>query len=613
MEADGTRVSADRVSIAPGTRGDLDNVFSAISKTDFENLYWAVKSGDVKSSATEEQMIDELRGLVFEIGDKPFWGPTNDRLAAIRDAIEVHRARVALTPPALAALALDKTLATIETEVLARALSENIRNIKYPNSKFYDRATRFFKSHYENVVAILEKSRTIRERLQIIGEMNKPVVEALSKNREIFEFTPSEIQELTSLLASSTNFLADARADIANLYGRDIEPYQPLRAADFRIEDLGKNAHTYESSHKASDLLPIAQSHMDTVERILDTAWNRKNGVSTGVPLALKSDALLQIRNQQYRSETQNWSHRYHDFTMRHAPENSKYRIRIEWVVSVQHSEPKTRHWTRDVPNAEGHTTRTETYSESYFETFVSTYNLTREDELAVRYEEALRGDVNPRSHVGDLPPLPPAEPRGDFADSAMNAIPEVRWFDSEKISSVLSTAATARLAESQFRRDIDESIRTVDSISNNVYQQASRTPSERDNIYATLELEQRRLTENRNDLAHYLQSSAAFIKRQWESDREEDFRERNRLLLDRYDRQLVRVSHLAEQVRRNSPSLILEAKIPSYDDQLSRLKEIHDHGRTSHTPSGVDHASLTPYVRLAAEVAAGLQSTGND
>ncbi len=175
-----------RVAIEATPNENLERVFSKMSKKDLEEIYWSVKSGEMKATHKEDKMIEELWHMVDDLGERPFWGPAPDRGYAIREALRTHAARHMFTnDPGFAAQLTDKALGKTELEVLSRSLAEHEKNAKFPNSKWYDRMVRFFSPHYDRVQIVLAANNSIRRRLQKMYEMDKPSLDAIARFREL--------------------------------------------------------------------------------------------------------------------------------------------------------------------------------------------------------------------------------------------------------------------------------------------------------------------------------------------------------------------------------------------------------------------------------------------
>lgn len=566
-----------RVAIEATSNQDLEKIFSNMSKTDLEDLYWAVKSGAAKANPKEEKMIEELWHMVDDLGEKPFWGATPDRGYAIREAIRAHDAKLSYSgDPAFAAQLTDQALGKTEVETLSRALAEHQKNAKYPNSKWYDRLVRFFKPHYSRVVTILETDNSIRRQLQKMYEMDKPALEAIPKFKDKLKLTDGELKELQAQASDTAGQLAEAREMIKELYGREVSVDKPLPAQEIRIRDLAVKAKKSGTEQKEAALGATAESDMDTIDRVVGGAWNRENKTTTGMPVAEKNDVHLQIRNPQYRRETPERRAAYLGVTEKRAPQKAEYNVRTEWTVTVEHAEPKTRQATRTVKNSDGDDV-TETYTEHYTDYYSTTYGMSRTDVLQARYEEILANGVQPRTHLSDLPALPPAETRGAYAVSASNGSADITWHDSARTDWILQQGGAARKTETPYRNEIAKATQLVDGITNGSYKAALKQPGETKKMVAALENQEKSLGAAREQLASYQKTDAGAIQSQWSLDKEKDFRDRNQQMLTRFDHMITRVVHLAEQVRRESPSLVIEYTLPTYEPQLAQLKAIAD------------------------------------
>ncbi len=139
--------------------------------------------------------------------------------------------------------------------------------------------------------------------------------------------------------------------------------------------------------------------------------------------------------------------------------------------------------------------------------------------------------------------------------------------------------AAYLHVTENRTPKKAEYNVRTeyVDSVSNETYKEALKKPGETKKIVAALETEEKALRGHKEKLEKYLASEASVVKSQWQYDIEKDFRDRNQQMLVRFDHLIARTIHLAEQVRRETPSLLMEYTLPAYDVQLARLKAIRD------------------------------------
>lgn len=570
-----------RVAIEATPAAKLEEIFSKMSKTDLEDLYWSVKSGAAKATREEEKMIEELWHMVDDLGEKPFWGPAPDRAYAIQQALRAHDAKLTYSgDPAFAAQLTDQALGKTEIEVMARALSEHEKNAKFPNSKWYDRMVRFFSPHHDRVQSVLETNNSIRRRLQKMYEVDKPALEAIPKFKESLKLTDGELKELQGQVSDTAAQLNEARADIQSLYGREVSVDKPLPAMDIRIRDLAKKAKAAGSAEKEGELGKIAEDDMDTIDRVIGAAWDRTKKTSTGMPIDEKHDVHLQIRNPQYRRETPQKRAAYLGVTEPRSPAKSEYDVKTEWEVSVKHEEPKTRQVSKPVYNEKGEQTGTKMETEHYTDTYYTSYTMDRGDVLKARYEEVLQAKVNPSDHMSDLPSLPPAQTRGAYAVSASNGDPSIVWHDTTRTNWILDQGKTARASEKPYREQIARATQLIDGVTNDSYKSALKTAGEAKKILKSFEVEEAALRVAREKLASYQATDSSAIRSQWSLDQEKDFRDRNRQMVERYDHMIKRIAHAAEQVRRESPSLIIEYNLPTYEPQLTRLREIRDQNR---------------------------------
>lgn len=572
-----------RVALEATPSDVLEQTFKKMSKKDLEELFWAVKSGTAKATREEEKMLDELWHMVDDLGDHTFWGPTTNRSVAIRDALRLHDAKLGFSgDPAFAAQLQDAALGKTDVEILARALGEHQKNAKYANSKFFDRLVRFFSPHYDKVNAVIATNNSIRRRLQKMYVIDKPALEAIPKYRQTLGLTDEEVKELQNQLSDTAAQLSDARKDIENLYGREVSSDKPLPEAEIRIRDLAKKAVSLGSAEKEKDLTAISEADMDTIDRVIGRAWNRSKETMAGMPVSEKHDVHLQVRNPQYRRETPQKRAAYLNVTEIRSPSRSNYQVETTWTVTVKHEEPKTRlvPKTTTTVNSKGETEqKTEMVLENYIDEYTTTYEMSRKDILNARYEEALKNGVRPSDHINDLPSLPPAERRGAWAVDADNGPPSVKLttVGEQQVQSILADASSARATEKPYRDLIAAATSQVDSITNESYQAALKVPGGAKKILGELEAQEQALKASRAKLDGYLGSDPAAVQAQWRHDKPGDFKDRNQMMIQRFDHMITRVAHLAEQVRRESPSLVIEYTLPTYEPQLQQLRAIKE------------------------------------
>ncbi len=570
-----------RLAIEATPPEKLAEIFKKMSKSDLENLFWGVKAGDIKATRDEEKMIEELWHMVDDLGEKPFWGPAPDRAYAIQQALRAHDAKLTYSGnPAFAAELTDQALGKTELEMLARAMGEHERNAKYPNSKFFDRIVRFFSPHYDKVKDVLSTNNSIRRRLQTMYEADRPALDAIAKYEKDLKLSSGELRDLQAQASDTAGLLSEARKDIEALYGREVSTSEPLPEAEIRIRELAKRAASLGSGKKETELRNLSESDMDTIDRVIGTAWDRTKGTTTGMPLSEKHDVHLQIRNPQYRRETPERRAAYLGVTKPRSPNQSEYDVVTEWVVTVKHEEPKTRQVPKPVYNEKGEQTGTKMETEHYTDYYDTTYTMNRDDQLRARYEEVLQNSVNPSDHVSDLPALPTAQKRGAYAVSASNGEPYIDSYSTDQVSRILQNGSTARSSETPYRDRIAAATKLVDAVTNETYKVALKEPGGAKKILGEFEAEEKRLRAARAELASYQATDASRIRSQWSSDKEKDFRDRNQQMLNRFDHMITRISHAAEQVRRETPSLEIEHTLPGYDAQMARLKEIRDKNR---------------------------------
>ena len=410
-------------------------------------------------------------------------------------------------------------------------------------------------------------------------EMDKPASDAIAKYEKTLKLNEAELRELQGQASDTAGQLNEARNDIKDLYGREVSTSKPLPTAEIRIRDLAKKSVATATKSDESRLGTQAEADMDTIDRVIGKAWGREKKTDAIMPLSEKHDVHLQIRYPQYRRETPELRAIYLHTTESRSPLKSEYNVRTDWTVTVQHEEPKTRTATRTVKNSNGEEVEEE-YTEHYTDYYTSTYSMSREDVLKARYEEVLANQVNPSNHVDDLPSLPTAQTRGSYAVSASNGDPSIGWHDSTRTDWILQQGANARKSEAPFRNQIASSTELVDAITVDSYKAALKTPGGAKKILASLEAEEKTLRAAREKLVKYAASDSSSIRSQWSHDKQKDFEDRNGEMLTRFTHMITRVTHLAEQVRRESPTLVIEYTLPTYEVQLGRLKEIADKNR---------------------------------
>ncbi|CAN5503395.1 hypothetical protein BH10BDE1_BH10BDE1_12650 [soil metagenome] len=569
-----------RAAIEATPNDALDRIFGGMTKQDFEEFYWGVKSGEIKASAKEEKMIDELWHMVDDLGEKPFFGNVPDRGFAIREALQAHDKKLGYSgDPNFAAQLTDTALGKTEVEVLMRAVAEHDKNVKYPNSKWYDRIVRFFSPHYDKVKDILAADNSIRRQLQTMYTADQPALEALPKYTKDLSLSTSEVKELQNQVSDTASQLNGARAMIKELYGKEIAANNPLPQSEVRIRELAKRAKVSGAAQKEGELTTTIEGDMDTIDRVIGGAWDRTKGTKTGMPVTEKHDVHLQIRNPQYRRETPERRASYLHTTEPRSPAKSEYNVETEWTVTVQHAEPKTRQVTKTRTNSKG---ETESYTETehYTDYYSTSYDMSRTDTLRARYEEVLNGAVRPSDHISDLPSLPSAQTRGAYAVSASNGSPSIGSYRREQTDWIMTQANKARGSETPYRAQIANVTEMVDGITNESYKAALKKPGETGKLVSALDLQEKALRENRSKLANYQGTDSGSIRSQWAYDQEKDFKDRNQQMVVRYDHMINRIVHLKEQIRRQTPSLSIETTVPSYEPQLAHLKAIKDKNR---------------------------------
>ncbi len=539
-----------------GASGEtLDNIFAQLSKEELEILFWKIETGAVKASPQEEIIVRELRHMVEDLGGGVFWNSTRNRAATISDAIAKYEGRAAETENLAATIrALDASIGKTDLEIVARALAEHFRNAKYQNSRWPDRATRFISPYYNPVMTILEASKSIRRRLQILAAIESPVSEAISKYRNSGKLTETTSKELSDLQRSTSEQLASVRRDIKLLYGRDVSATRSLLGEDVWIPNLARRAQMFRTTEGDETLQSLGEKNMQALESILK------------IPITEKHDAHLQIKNEQFRRETPLLVADYLSILRNRVPSNAGYEVRTDWIVTVRHEERRERKWTRDMPDGNGRITRTETYHDFSTDYSTSTYPMSRTDTMRVTYEELLQNRIDPGGNVDKLPALPVSELRGKNAVSATNGKPFVDQSDLSRTDIILQQAATVRKVENYFRSHVAATIDLLNRIAGGPYP-----------LLTKLEVEERRLVSIRERLAQYQAVDANLIRIQWSNDVETDFRDRNLALLKLYDHTIIRLAHLNEQVRRATPSLTLDVEIADYHVELELLKSVRD------------------------------------
>ncbi|MEW6055544.1 MAG: hypothetical protein AB1540_02945 [Bdellovibrionota bacterium] len=563
----------------------LQNLFDpkkgGLSQEGLEDLFWAIKSGAIKTTEAQDQFVADLRHLVDDYGPV-FWTDQN-KSYEIRQALRRADADYAYPDnPDVVAIYTDRALAQSEVNILSRALGEHALNKKYPNSKWYDRIARFFSPYYQKAKEILQFNNQLRRRLQLMYKMDEPVEHAISRYTSELDLNDAEKSRLKALVSDTSGQMEEVRKTIQTVYGKEISLSDPLDEASIRVRDLHKKlkAHAPDSEFKAQEKL--AEQDMDVIDEVVGGARRRK-GMGPR-PMEEYHDVHLQVRNAQHKRETGVLHSHYLNATGR-SPRDSNYDVVTKWTVTVSCSKTELVPVTKTRTNSSG---KTETYTTLELKTkyWTESYSMTRDDVLNAKYEEVLQNKIEP--NVNEVPELPPASTRGiAHANSATNGAPWIESFDEQKTKRILALGEQVRASENPYRARINDAISQLSEINPESYPQIRDNVELREKNLAALANTKRELQQRVEVLSKYQKADERLISSQWKNDKPEDFAERNLRLVARYNHMINRIDHLYEQIRRQAPSLEIEYKLPSYETQLAALNRIRRNNRIIQTVMG--------------------------
>lgn len=540
----------------------IRNIFNGpkkLSREDLDDLWWAAQTRAIKADSDTLGYISMLREMVKR---EPAL------LAGHRSLPVLFRrtARRVLDGKG----DLNSNLLQAEETLLAQAILEG-RGVRNASNAWYDRFLNYFSPHSSRMRDLIDFNADIRKSIQQFGLADEPVNANIEQYREIL--TPSERSKLEDLVSDTQTKIAQQAKIVEKVYGRDISSSPLLEIGEVRLRELGSKASS--TNTKLIEAVKGSEKDMDVLDSTLDAARQR-----AGQPPRTAADLHpreLQIRHTQWKREMADLQ-AAHDKALEKAVPNSAYDVHAYWTVTVQHSEMKTRTVSK---SRQGHDGNTEYYTEqeTYWDNWTTSYGKSGDFTLDASYQEVLNGAIEPdSSRLSGM--LPSATAWGPHAVSASNGSPSISQVDTAATKKILARARNAREAEKPVRDKMDEVdalVQTLTAEHNKGKLAATQAGHEATLGKIVDELTQMR----RQNWEKYHGMTDAEIKASWPDDTVANFRERNRLQDERFDRLIKFSTYMKEQVSRGMPDLELTYDVPNFTRELGELEAIRKRIRT--------------------------------
>lgn len=573
----------------------LESVVQKIKAEDIVPVFWAIKSGVVKVNRPTEEFFEHLYHFTDDATRAEIWA-SKDPVFAIKTKLRERNVLAGFSgDPAAAAQLTDQAIRVTESEIMARAMGETVRGMKYENSKWYDGVANFFSPHYDRLQTIIAANNDLRKSFQIMYKADEPVTDALARYGK--EVSEGGLAEIRGLSTDTSSHLAKSRAKVEMIYGKELSMTSPLREKDVKIREIAKRADKFlKAGGNAGENTKLAGGDMDRLGQILDDVWKDK---FANDPKWIKEKNLevhpeygyyrpaadlhptdLQIQNPKMRGETTSLRNKYYHISENNTPKRAHYDTQVAWTDTV------TYHWTEkakrpkaDKPN------EMEEYDAP--RSAVASINREKKYVLDASFEEALLGKVTPDLNRADLPAASSfginkgAFGIPDRATEGMSVSTGKHFasIDDDAIAEILNRAEKARATERPYRETINEVAGRVNGISNSEYQAlvAKADESSLKSLRKQFDNDRAKLVSLKGKLDEYVKTEQSSITRQWADDKPEIFKDRNNQMKARIDHMIKRISYFDEQVARKQSSLELELKVADYSKQLEPQKQIRD------------------------------------
>lgn len=572
-----------------------------MSRDDFEEMYWSIKSGEIKVTPQQGDFIDDIRHIIDDQGPI-FWKEGlsdevlgNHILTSLRKTDKEWG--LALGRDA-SAVATDKALVLQEKGIIDRALGEHLGR-KFENTGFWTGVQNFVFPHYHGVKDIVETNNTLRKRLQLSYKADEPFEHTLSniaknpERRADYDFDDNGVAFLETKLGDTAVEVDAVRKDIRAVYDKQLSITDPNRPEDINIRLVSKRIRENERGSgesfeaRFSALYDRSNRDLDQLEGKLNSAYRGTREDGGYVPTSDLNDTHLQIRHRKHGERTVARAQTYKSDIYRKTPRNADYRADYEWTVTTHHTRQvqKQRQVRRSRQVSDGNGgQRTEYYTETetYYETETKTTYRTerRSAQIPARVGEVLDNRVTPRE--SDLPPLPYASPDpapfgAGWSSSASNGSPSIYAHDTAKVARIMESGREARRIEQPMRTSMRSSESLIDDIQTKYKTQIQNKDEAREGALNQLQSEIDKNITLRDNIRQRLQADQREVTGIWRDDSLNQYKVRNENMLSRVDNMLDRLRYTREQITRNAETLEVPYRTPDHSRDLARLKEIHD------------------------------------
>ena len=562
----------------------VHDLFSELNPDLFEEVFHAVMAGYVRNadgspvSPMQERFLIDLHDFVIDTRGAPWKHEDKERrLVEILESLdEIDRRNTGQSPlPEDIGLRTEAAIDTNETAVVNRGVHETSRRKKdevrpkyEPLFKWagirWDPLVRFIFAVYPRVKSVVDFTGEIRSRMQHAFLVDHVVIDMALKRKEELEFTPQELTALKFLLASTGTQVADARADISEVFGQELSATNPIDPAKVNYYDFANRAGKYQSANEYLRDQLAGEGDLDRAHTIINQARKRKGLEPRGVDDYAHDE--LRFRHMQYDREAGTTERRHGAALAR--PSSVNYDVHYEWEVHYKEYRNVTK--TRRGEDGKGGT-RTETYTEV---------------EVVRTWVETIRGTVQRTPDYRSIL-------RNDFDTSPGDTYVPERFAIGGRIN---GTEISSRTTGTSGLREIEKATELVRERETPYWDHLAASQkslydwvAEHQSIYAEKDAAERgdfivgrlkevtaarqELIQRRDQYLPYTKWGQTEVLSQWSHDVYSEFSARNDTLLARYQNLIKYYDIYEEQLRRGGDhgrQIVIEYRKPDYSEPLS-------------------------------------------
>ncbi len=530
---------------------DLWKVFSEVSPEDLIELYHAMEGGYLKifddknaegrrPTKAEEQFIWDLYTFGIQDTDHGLWvGNTMQaRAVAIQEKLnQIYPEKGYDAGMEKASDDAIKAVNNTEKNLLTRAVTtkDPQSGEKLPGTGWWKQLFFPLNPRMKKVKAVND---TLRDELQHAQAVDEVILIATLQRAKELGLTPEQIQGMRWLIAQTAGQTAQVREKIAKIFGLELSHRdgEPVTALDpYAIYERAKD---FDEKRDTREYQIHGERELDRMEATINQA--RKKLGQGSRPMSDFFDKELQIRHIEMDRRTPEARDAHNETLHRNSSEH--FVKHYEWTEIETYTETET------VSDGNGGTTT---------QVVMKTRTVTKSGSTDhyPTYSEILSGEIDTSAPQGSL--TNPGSVRAAAQDILERSAPTRKieqpyWYSVHNIESGLlnhieNHASTLEGGDKTIKPAIQE-----------------------------LEAWRKDLEKELPGLKKYAESSEKVAMGRWNGEDFQDFQDRTRRLIQRYQTVMRYLDIYTEQLRRKEAVLTLPYVNPEYPEQFSVLEKKH-------------------------------------